>query len=723
MSYRRLYHSDYAGIITVFLIAVLFFPTSGALVGGDSENYVLRALDILNGQGVTYLKRGPLFLYSIAASFSLFGHSIESAYLVVRLFFMLNIILSFLIGREMKNAWLGIACAFFTVSSFGLHNISLYVLADTIVPFFILLYIWLIQKAVKSSSSIWYILSGIVLGFEFLTKEYYFFLFCWIPLLVPIFSKSHRQKTFVFNLIGFYLACLITISPWLYYVYSNGGSLSVLLGKAASENKIALGLSFDKIILTANSLFELFSNIELSEALSTFYQKQLCRYFSLGPLLLVSVVYLSWKNRKKPEICEIIIIMLVLFLIPVVIAAGQKSYRIGGMSILFYLLYISLGTSVYYFSQTLFRCFSPYTNKVRCLGRIKPLYIFFVIVLSLLAYQWFNPRIPTHHVVFKGVKKGKVYLNNTFWRNDSFTVIGHFNNDMKEAAQWLLDNSPRGNKVALSFGPWTMNFYTNYGYEFTGVGKEWSHKEILDSIQKGTWEKKRAIFIYPEKHRSLAKKGHRSIQFLFEEDIIEELSKKTDEYYVISKRGAMVFTFYLEQSPWAQSVFENKSVKIYKIDKPSIKHNKDFPLLVSDYYDAYVTAWQEKFPGEVNDFKEVLDTIGIGQMDLQAHSYKKYQMQWIREHLTGKDARVAFCNVSGKFALKEEYKAKHLYRNYDASWVKKNYDYFLMSNYLRQRNKFPKLLSGLSEEDALIVFPKFDVLGEGWEVFDMKQME
>jgi hypothetical protein len=78
-------------------IAVLFSPIHGVSTSPDSSWYLINALNIYNGFGYVnpdltpVLQRGPLFPGMLAAMFWIFGCSVKSAFLLIRLFFVLNI--------------------------------------------------------------------------------------------------------------------------------------------------------------------------------------------------------------------------------------------------------------------------------------------------------------------------------------------------------------------------------------------------------------------------------------------------------------------------------------------------------------------------------------------------------------------------------------------------------------------------------------------------------
>jgi 4-amino-4-deoxy-L-arabinose transferase-like glycosyltransferase/sugar lactone lactonase YvrE len=185
----------------------------------DEADEGLIALKILNTPGFLpvfdEISRLPThFLYLIALAFRIFGVSTLSIRAVSVVFGLLTIIAAYLAGREFFDRRTGLVLAFlFAVSRWdinfsriGLHGIS--------VPFFELLTMALILRAMRQQRLIFYMLAGLSLGFGlcFYVPFRLFPLVVGLFLLVSWLSRHDLVKLTWRGLLllglGFFIACV-----------------------------------------------------------------------------------------------------------------------------------------------------------------------------------------------------------------------------------------------------------------------------------------------------------------------------------------------------------------------------------------------------------------------------------------------------------------------------------------------------------------------------------
>ena len=223
------------GLFSSFQLHFFLLPVVNTFP--DSAWYLSNALNIFNGYGYVdtdhltpIISRGrPVFPFLISLSFWLFGVSIHSAMLVIRLFFVLNNLIVYKLGKDLFDWKVGFLAAMLCLFSSTIHEWSSHLIYDNVWPFFILVSLWLIFKACSQRKVFWFILAGISLAICFMTKE---LALLWLPLpliYVLVFQSTHRRQ----NLRGvtlLYLAFFLCMMPWAIHVYEYSETLKVLLG-------------------------------------------------------------------------------------------------------------------------------------------------------------------------------------------------------------------------------------------------------------------------------------------------------------------------------------------------------------------------------------------------------------------------------------------------------------------------------------------------------------
>ena len=168
---RKFLTPDVIIAFLLLLTGIFLFPLKGVVPSPDSSWYLKNAVKLYNDFSYENLMiRRPLFPFLISLSFHFFGKSIESAFWVVRIFFVSNIVLSYFVGLKLYNRSTGIAFSLLLLSSFVINQWSSYLLVDVIIPFFIFLYILTLHQAFENENRILFGVSGMIIGLAFLVK-------------------------------------------------------------------------------------------------------------------------------------------------------------------------------------------------------------------------------------------------------------------------------------------------------------------------------------------------------------------------------------------------------------------------------------------------------------------------------------------------------------------------------------------------------------------------
>ena len=128
--------------ISVFILffGLFFFFKAGVRTSGDSSIYLAQGLKILLENTYDFYERGPMFPLFISFAFKILGISVKSAFVVVRLFMILSWVIVYWLALNMYSRKTAAATVILIATSFGMNIIGEYLLPDTFVPFFILLF-------------------------------------------------------------------------------------------------------------------------------------------------------------------------------------------------------------------------------------------------------------------------------------------------------------------------------------------------------------------------------------------------------------------------------------------------------------------------------------------------------------------------------------------------------------------------------------------------------
>src|SRR3989344_1258854 len=201
---------------------------------------------------------GPIYYYFMAPFLALFRLDPVGPAVMVALFGVATIYLLYRFGKELYSPFVGIIASLF-------YAISPLVIAQSrsswnpnVVPFFSLLYIYALYKAVHTQKKIWFLVAGSCVGIGI--QLHYLFLFL-IPvgvLYLVLYTRPVREKIshYLFGVCGF----LLFILPFLGFEVKNGfPNLRTIMRYLASGEGVSYGQNGFQII--ENVLFRLFSRL------------------------------------------------------------------------------------------------------------------------------------------------------------------------------------------------------------------------------------------------------------------------------------------------------------------------------------------------------------------------------------------------------------------------------------------------------------------------------
>lgn len=453
--------SKYIGeICIIFLLlalSILVYSPVVTVSGDMGLWYLPEALNIYKGYGFLVdrfdpdslaLTRGPLFPLLIAGSFGIFGISVASAFYVVKLFCIINVLLIFEIGRKLFSFSAGITAAALVMLSPALGFWSYRHLDSIWVSFFlmsvILYLVWLGNGKIRHM-----FISGVTVGLSFLVKEVVVVLILY-PLLHTawINSKAIAWK----GIAAYFIGLGLTIAPWMVYVYeNNGGDITPIFGgllsKIGNDDVLPqLGRESINLLIIIKLYF-----VGLCNSFFIILQN-----YPILPLAFSIWIYSAILAVKGNAQMKLLIVQAALFS-PIVAITGTTNLRVGQLSFVVIISYILIAGTI--FSD-------PIKSVFRKAG-IRLGYIAFAVALCVVS-------LDLNFVNSSGDAKWFKDDGMSYWKENRYTQMamgkgtaekfsGWFNDNpeygLNKVSTWLDENIPEGAVIMHDLGNWGYPIY------------------------------------------------------------------------------------------------------------------------------------------------------------------------------------------------------------------------------------------------------------------------
>lgn len=345
----------------VFLLPLDGIPVSpdGAYYMGVGEHFAQkqRLLDLAHNP--VYYR--PLFPVILGLLFKFGVPALLGSFLLIRIFFVTNILLVALLGRILFTKYVGFLAAILVLTSYSLAKWSTWVNLDFVLATFILGYIYVTYLGFKHQQRNLFFVAGLVLGFGFLVKETAS-LFLTIPLLYGLVQVPNTHRTSLFStiqarinrawiaakvsslshtlivVVGF----LLPISIWAGYVRLSGHDFRLIFGRSATDNFIRLTSVSSPATnpQTSESIFGSFHLLIWNAAIN-FYEWHLAPNFIVAPLFCVAVISLIVVAIRRQNAARYLLCALLCYL-PLIALFGTLGHRSRQSIALYFLFYISL---------------------------------------------------------------------------------------------------------------------------------------------------------------------------------------------------------------------------------------------------------------------------------------------------------------------------------------------------------------------------------------------
>src|SRR5665647_480183 len=188
----------------------------------DEVGHLNRALELQNGFYNNFVRDSfypPLFSIFTKVSFDLFGASLFSARLVSAVFSILSLWVVFESAYTMYGKKAALLSAFLLAVMPGYFWLSRLALLEVMLVFFFMLSLFLFFRWLNSRKNWLLVLSGLALGFGFLTK---YQVIAIVPVMVAVMVVLGRgQLKRLFSRFALLIvAAVVVIVPWLIIVYN-----------------------------------------------------------------------------------------------------------------------------------------------------------------------------------------------------------------------------------------------------------------------------------------------------------------------------------------------------------------------------------------------------------------------------------------------------------------------------------------------------------------------
>ena len=697
----------------LIILGFLFFFKEGVVTSADSGIYLNQGLSLYKGLGYTYLYRGPIFPLLITGSFYLFDVSVKSAFLVVRLFFVFFLIIAFLLTLKLYGKWAAIIASLLIMTSFGINRLSENLLLDTLVPFAMLLFIYILYEAFNKKRAILFIASGICLGISLLVKEVSIILLP-LPILLIIVVNDYRNKKHFASCMLIYLSASIVVIPWAIFILLKSGSINQL---------VTLGGSlYLKELFPQGSGGDIFFYqyiLNIFKKLIAYYNVHIkvCSFF-LAPIFILSWSYLIiraiiFKNKE-----DLLLVSFCICIFPLQISVGGLGTRLGQMGIYFIISYIVISKFILSFTSFAFTKFKSLLQH-KAISQLGKPFTAAVIVVFLLGGQLFMG--PNASIDLLTGKKG---FANTSFISKKFTIRGRHNDSVKSASNWINQNmDKKESKLITSASIYNaVNFFTELNYKNVSLSIFKQHSKLKNEINDRHYNKNdKILFIFPHQRIWEQIKRYQTIFFIFEKDLLMSL-KEVEPHYLIVSLKESILKLYLEKAKWADEIFKNNEVNIYKINPTEIRPLNNFSFITSNVFREKLEIFKLRFLDEYECLAEVLSYFGLSDEDLYKNSYENYQKKWVRDNIPS-GARIACSHQTGRCEIAEEgnYLISIFNKDNNLSHFRRVSDYLFIHNSRIRINEFPLLFEELKLMEPLKVFPQYFYFGDGWQIYKLER--
>ena len=610
------YIREFTPLIIVCLFAMIIVPISGVSITGNSAFFLSLANKILSGENPVTAGQRPLFLIILASGFKLLGKTVQSASLATRIFFALEIILIYLLGRVFYNKTVGFLSSGLVLTSYGINYIASYIDTDTVISFFILLFVLTYYISLTRSSRIFAVLAGISLGLGLLVKESSLF-YLGLPFGMIIFAQKGKRRQYVrlgvwvFGTLVIFLVFLVILAFFytgtFHTMFEGQGLFNMISGKM---------IAYDLTVKYWSHVF----TIGFPNAVFKYYKNFLQNITPLSIFMIFGWFFLLIRGLIYKKTSDLILAILVISALPLILRLGDYSDRLGQTTIVYMFLYVALAAFFVSFIRLLIKYIAKFNSKYKKINAfIQPLkkHPKFIYYLLIILVGIFSVKAQLFTKDSRGTWKlwtESKYSLSVFSKKP-FKVYDRFSTEQQEAAEWLKKNAPKKAKIiADGYANEAMDFFEVADYQIPFFHPTFDSRISPVAILE-RHDRVRPLYLITYSNFDSGSPGHRCIWPIYEANIIDSMQVKPD-YLVISGRG-LFFSSYFDKAKWVSLKFDNQLVRIYEIHFERFEPVPFENVGVNDSINGHLIWLEKNYPDEYSSLKKMLESAGLTVEELK----------------------------------------------------------------------------------------------------------
>lgn len=582
--------------IIPIIIAALFFvwPTpNDGLYTPDVAYYLSLAKNIFLGNGYVNpdlspaLYRGPGYPYLISLSYILFGNSLISALILMRLFWFFTVVITYILSKELFNHRVAFMASFFVITANVISDSYNRIWTDGIVTFLVLLLMLILWKIIKSNHNVkWYIGLGIIAGLAYLVKQTAIIIVP-LPILIWFIFPEYRTRQNLRNISIFIFVFALFFFGWMGYIYLAGGSPGQVTRDLSIGtnvlNYVTNSFSNTKEII-ANSADRVNRSSSIPEILLKFYNRDIGNYFNYALLFLVGIlfsIYHALVKKSKPAIFLICGLILFSSMIPANVINNFGARQ-----------------NLYFYIITLI-CIAFFFDRI--INLVKNFQLPLILLISSA-------------MVFIQVSKGIPQVSDFSTHRNSFI----YSFDYSETAEWIIENIKTDENILTSeresnyfhiLTPENRVIYpilTCTGESSFYIAEKCSQPYISLWIYQGIKD--------PDTPRDF-------LSGISEDSLISIINEKNIDYIIVTEKIYSLY-YYLNLHPNFEKVAVFRNAVIFKVKSP-VQYISDYPktnfitcigIGTKEYFSNLKTKYPESYEAK---FKSVYSPwMGLSTQDL-----------------------------------------------------------------------------------------------------------
>jgi tetratricopeptide (TPR) repeat protein len=598
-------------LIPLTIAILLLLPVDQIPLTNDGSWYASVGVNLYHGRGLVDIRLSPILNRPLvptlmAISFFFFGVSPLSAFIAVRGFFVLNAVLIYFVGKAFYDRWTGLIASLLVLTSYSINDWSALVHLDHVIPFFLLLFIYICFLAFENGKYQWFALAGFVLGLAYLTKEVAL-LFVPLPILSVMLIKYYRCRRLILGTLLLITVLALVVVPWLAYVYNTTHQSELLFGRAAYDigrmfvnGETSGSMGRGSVLLHFSRYLNAFPN---------YYLWHLRPNFILAPLFVVAVIFTALSALKGNRSSSFLLLAIGL-IIPMILFQGSVGFRSRQLVILFLLLYLALANT----AMAPIRFLKHTRKQVKSSLAHTVLGVCSIAICTMLVFQ-FERDTPGNMRDFLKDFNTIQALNGHRREELDLSIYS----DVNQAANWLRANLTPGTRMMgykwfnrpiyfLSEGNcvlYDLPFLDSGEMDLTSTGEN-AQNVILLAVGDQLGNQNQQNMVYSD------------LLAVTEQSLLGEIEDKRIDYVIVGGQFRFLAFYFLSHPGFAKVAdFRDGQIQIFKVmPGPLVKiHPK--PIMALDmlsFFDALKQQNPEKFQALLTNY--FVDALGWPSEDV-----------------------------------------------------------------------------------------------------------